>query len=57
MEPRILVQACDFDVAAETALLANGRTDIGALVHFTGLCRDEAGQLSGWRCHASTFWD
>ncbi len=46
MEPRILVQPSDFDVAGETAQLVDGRTDIGALVHFTGLCRDEAGQLA-----------
>lgn len=42
---RVLVQSGDFDVAAETQLLAAGRTDIGALVTFTGLCRDEGGQL------------
>ena len=33
-------QAEPFDVAAESALLTNGRTDIGALVTFTGLVRD-----------------
>ena len=30
-----------FDVAAETAALTAGRTDIGAVVTFTGLCRAE----------------
>jgi molybdopterin synthase catalytic subunit len=34
-----------FDIAAETALLTNGRSDVGAVVTFTGLCRaDENGQ-------------
>jgi molybdopterin synthase catalytic subunit len=35
-----------FDVAAEAARLTQGRTDIGALVSFTGLCRDEGGALT-----------
>ncbi|MBL0371257.1 molybdenum cofactor biosynthesis protein MoaE [Rhizobium sp. KVB221] len=46
IKPRILVQREDFDVAAEIALLSEGRTDTGAVVTFTGLCRDEAGRLS-----------
>ena len=34
-----------FDAAAEAAKLTRGRTDIGALVTFTGICRgDEAGE-------------
>ncbi|MFC3071776.1 molybdenum cofactor biosynthesis protein MoaE [Shinella pollutisoli] len=37
----------DFDVAAETARLTAGRADIGAVVAFTGLCRNEDGRLSG----------
>lgn len=32
---------------AEVAALTQGRADIGAVVTFTGLCRDEGGQLSG----------
>ena len=44
--PRILVQSEPLDVAAETERLTIGRTDIGALVAFTGLCRDEAGTLA-----------
>lgn len=36
----------DFDPAAEAAALCDGRTDIGALVTFTGLCRDEQGALA-----------
>ncbi len=43
--PVVRVQAGDFDVAAEIAALTAGRTDIGAVVTFTGLCRDEAGRL------------
>lgn len=35
----VRVQAEDFDVAAEIAALTSGRTDIGALVTFTGLVR------------------
>lgn len=39
--PTVRVQAEDFDAAAEIARLAAGRADIGAVVSFTGLCRDE----------------
>lgn len=39
----ISVQAEDFDVANEMRMLTNGRTDIGAIVTFTGLVRDMAG--------------
>jgi molybdopterin synthase catalytic subunit len=42
----IRVQSGDFDLAAEQASLADGRTDIGAVVTFTGLCRDEQGSLA-----------
>jgi molybdopterin synthase catalytic subunit len=42
----IRIQAEPFDAPAETAALTGGRTDIGAVVAFTGLCRDEGGQLS-----------
>ncbi len=41
----ISVQAHDFDAAAEIAALVDGRTGIGAVVTFSGLCRDEAGTL------------
>lgn len=43
--PVLRLQAAPFDVAAETALLSRGRSDIGAIVNFTGLCRDEGGRL------------
>ncbi len=42
----VRVQAEDFDVAAEQRALTAGRTDIGALVAFTGLCRAEQGALA-----------
>jgi molybdopterin synthase catalytic subunit len=42
----VRVQKDRFDVAAEAARLTQGRTDIGALVSFTGLCRDEGGVLA-----------
>ena len=44
--PTVRIQAEDFDVAAEIARLTRGRADVGAVVTFTGLCRDEAGSLS-----------
>jgi molybdopterin synthase catalytic subunit len=44
--PTIRVQREDFDPAAESQALSAGRKDIGALVSFVGLCRDEAGTLS-----------
>lgn len=44
--PTIRIQAEDFDTAAEIRHLTAGRTDCGAVVTFTGLCRDEAGRLT-----------
>ena len=44
MEPMattIRLQREAFDVAAETARMTRGRTDVGAVVTFTGLCRAE----------------
>jgi molybdopterin synthase catalytic subunit len=41
----IRLQREDFDAAAEVAALTRSRTDIGAVVTFTGICRgDEAGE-------------
>src|SRR5579863_7792105 len=42
----IRVQAEEFDAAAEAAALTRGRADVGALVTFVGLCRDEGGRLA-----------
>jgi molybdopterin synthase catalytic subunit len=42
---KVRLQTEDFDAAAEAAALRNGRTDIGAIVTFTGVCRGtEAGE-------------
>jgi molybdopterin synthase catalytic subunit len=35
----IRIQQADFDVAQEIAALSKGRTDIGAVVSFSGICR------------------
>lgn len=45
-EPAVRVQEADFDVSAEIAAISKGRRDVGAVVTFTGLCRDEGGRLS-----------
>ena len=42
----IRIQSGDFDAAAEAAALAHARPGIGAIVTFTGLCRDEGGTLA-----------
>jgi molybdopterin synthase catalytic subunit len=42
----VRIQPEDFDAAAESARLTAGRTDIGAVVTFTGLCRSEGGSLA-----------
>jgi molybdopterin synthase catalytic subunit len=42
----VRVQSGDFDVAAEVARLSALSRDVGAVVTFTGLCRDEDGRLS-----------
>lgn len=42
----VRVQKESFDASAEAARLTRGRADIGALVTFTGLCRDEGGALA-----------
>jgi molybdopterin synthase catalytic subunit len=44
--PNIRVQRDPFDLNDETRRLTMGRTDVGAVVAFTGWCRDEAGALA-----------
>ena len=39
MAATVCLQREDFDAAAEAAKLTRGRTDVGAVVTFTGLCR------------------
>jgi molybdopterin synthase catalytic subunit len=40
------VQRESFDLAEESRRLTDGRTDVGAVVAFCGLCRDEGGALA-----------
>lgn len=42
----VRVQAEPFDQTAEIDRLTAGRTDVGAVVTFAGLCRSEAGTLA-----------
>jgi molybdopterin synthase catalytic subunit len=42
----IRVQEQDFDIGAEIAQLRRGRTDIGAIVTFTGTVRDRGGAVT-----------
>jgi molybdopterin synthase catalytic subunit len=46
MTPLIRIQREDFDLSDEIAALSVGRADIGAVVSFIGLCRDENSTLS-----------
>lgn len=42
----VRVSAAPFDIAAEVERLTAGRRDVGAVVTFSGLCRDEGGRLA-----------
>ena len=42
----VRVQREDFDASAEARALTRGRVDVGAVVTFIGLCRDEGGTLA-----------
>ena len=45
MTDTVRIQRDPFDLAAETAKLTRGRSDVGAVVSFTGICRgDENGE-------------
>ncbi len=44
--PNIRVQADDFNQSVEVEKLIKGRTDIGAVATFTGLCRSEGESLT-----------
>src|SRR5215475_10334154 len=37
----IRIQQADFDIAREIAALTQGRTDVGAVVSFSGICRGD----------------
>ena len=41
----IRLQANDFDIAAEVERIRAAGTDVGAIVTFSGICRDEGGRL------------
>jgi molybdopterin synthase catalytic subunit len=45
IEPVVRIQREDFDTGAEIAAISEGRRDLGAVVTFSGLCRDEGGLL------------
>jgi molybdopterin synthase catalytic subunit len=40
---RVVIQEAPFDPAAESAALTHGRTDIGAVASFIGICRADDG--------------
>lgn len=44
--PTVRIQQEDFDLAEEVARLSAAGSNIGAVVTFSGLCRDEDGRLS-----------
>ena len=46
ISPLVRIQREDFSLQDEIDALSAGRADIGAVVSFTGLCRDEAGTLA-----------
>ncbi|CAD5246910.1 molybdopterin synthase, large subunit [Bosea sp. 62] len=46
MTPLVRIQREDFDIGVEMAALTAGNTNIGAVVSFAGLCRDESGRLA-----------
>ena len=39
----VRIQEADFDIAQEISALTQGRTDIGAVVSFSGICRGSEG--------------
>lgn len=46
VDPTIRIQQDDFDIQAEMDTLTAGNPNVGAVVTFSGLCRDENGTLS-----------
>lgn len=46
VEPRVRIQREDFDTAAEIHALSTQGANVGAVVSFSGICRDEDGALS-----------
>jgi molybdopterin synthase catalytic subunit len=46
MSVAIRIQAEPFNVKVETGIILEGEANVGAVVAFTGLCRDEGGRLA-----------
>jgi molybdopterin synthase catalytic subunit len=47
VEPLVRIDREDFDIAAEVERVRRGsESDVGAVVTFTGICRDESGRLA-----------
>jgi molybdopterin synthase catalytic subunit len=46
IEPLVKIQSEDFDISSEIDRLTSTNSNIGAIVTFTGLCRDEGNRLS-----------
>ena len=46
IDPTVRIQTEMFDSQLESQQLTEGRKDVGGLVTFTGLCRDESGTLA-----------
>jgi molybdopterin synthase catalytic subunit len=46
VQPIVRIQAEDFNLQTEVEAMTGGRADIGAIVTFSGLCRDEGGTLA-----------
>ena len=44
--PNVKIQTEDFDINAEVERISSISRDIGAIVTFTGVCRDESGKLN-----------
>ena len=53
--PVVRIQAADFDVAAEIDRLRTAG-DVGAVVTFSGICRDEEGALSALELELTQAW-
>lgn len=45
VKPVVRIEAVDFDISAEIDAIRRQSLDIGAVVTFSGLCRDESGTL------------
>ena len=57
MKATVRLQREPFDAAAEAAILTRGRSDVGAAVTFTGICRgDEDGQPIAALTFRRDFW-